>query len=506
MIEKVVPYFLLWTMTAGADNKFFRPTIEPYNVTRTTPIGIAAYRSALTLDWLAAEDNRQRELVSAFESQPMLSNKLINGDCIQYPRPSAGTIARLMLEMLKNLEGDSDIRSIIHELLQSLIRAKLLKLESLVYENEPDLDALMKTPIELAGEPHVTLPRLIAIAWMAITDPATVKKHGWCTINRISKYVNFARPSDIAKHMRAAEPIISRARYIMEEFIHHLTPLNLMKSSSSSVATTRKFRAIIGRPRSKYAPTVKTTISRTRNEYTPIAKTRPTRGLRLTSVLQQLVLSNVTPSALNLVRLKTTVTNELMDYDVMYGGDDVSVKFKIIYLLLPVLLWPCACQDADILGIGNVGPDLSIDNQEWHYKSTSKRPAEELEKVCFDIHPTARDIVKRFYAILPYFDKEHANKAFLHKFRGTVNVMSQTEDLLDREAAFYATVLTPIIFLQSYRHTWCLLERVRSFILDMPGSWASTKRTTSINSDFDDEEIRDKKDIRYLKELIRNLG
>lgn len=85
----------------------------------------------------------------------------------------------------RNLEGDSDNRSIIHELFQSLIRAKLLKLESSVFENEPDLEALMKTPIELAGEPHVTFPRLMAIAWMAITDPTTVKKHGWCTINRV---------------------------------------------------------------------------------------------------------------------------------------------------------------------------------------------------------------------------------------------------------------------------------------------------------------------------------
>lgn len=49
-------------------------------------------------------------------------------------------------------------------------------------------------------------------------------------------------------------------------------------------------------------------------------------------------------------------------------------------------------------------------------------------------------------------------------------------------------------------------DQVRSFILDMPGSSTPTKRTTFINNDFDDEEIRDKKDIRYLKELIKNLG
>jgi hypothetical protein len=58
------------------------------------------------------------------------------------------------------------------------------------------------------------------------------------------------------------------------------------------------------------------------------------------------------------------------------------------------------------------------------------------------------------------FDKEHSNTAFLHKLRGTVYSMSEGEDVLDREAAFYASVLTPIVFLQQYRDTWCLLERV----------------------------------------------
>lgn len=61
---------------------------------------------------------------------------------------------------------------------------------------------------------------------------------------QISKYINLIRPAEIAKHTRAAEPIISRARFVMDEFIHHLTPLNMMKSSTFSTSTTRK----VGKP------------------------------------------------------------------------------------------------------------------------------------------------------------------------------------------------------------------------------------------------------------------
>ncbi|KOB63504.1 putative regulator of cell autolysis [Operophtera brumata] len=38
--------------------------------------------------------------------------------------------------------------------------------------------------------------------------------------------------------------------------------------------------------------------------------------------------------------------------------------------------------------------------------------------------------------------------------------MSEGEDLFDREGAYYAAILTPLVFLQQYRDTWCLLERV----------------------------------------------
>lgn len=79
-----------------------------------------------------------------------------------------------------------------------------------------------------------------------------------------------------------------------------------------------------------------------------------------------------------------------------------SSSILIVGLTTLTFQWPSACQDAGILEIGIVEPDLSNDNHGWHYRSTSKRPsAEDLEKGCLSIHPTARDIVKRFYAILP---------------------------------------------------------------------------------------------------------
>ncbi|CAH2270021.1 jg17874 [Pararge aegeria aegeria] len=83
----------------------------------------------------------------------------------------------------------------------------------------------------------------------------------------------------------------------------------------------------------------------------------------------------------------------------------------------------------------------------WIYRN-ARKPAV-YDEACFRVRPTTRDINKRFHAILPYFDKVHSNTEFLHKFRATVHGMSEGEDLLDRETAFYAAVLTPIVFLQN---------------------------------------------------------
>ncbi|XP_059046766.1 uncharacterized protein LOC131842240 [Achroia grisella] len=181
----------------------------------------------------------------------------------------------------------------------------------------------------------------------------------------------------------------------------------------------------------------------------------------------------------------------------------------------------------------DMGFDSDLFEDRWIFRDMKHQ--EYSDAPCTKVRPTTRDIVRRFYAILPYFDKEHSNSAFLHKFRGTVYGMSEGDEALDREAAFYAAVLTPLVFLQQYRDNWCLLERfhrairlyqishptekrsalkllqnlrpvnlkIRTFISDLPGPTAVTRTTLA---DIEDEEFRDKKDIRYLKELIKNLG
>ncbi|OWR45963.1 hypothetical protein KGM_205995 [Danaus plexippus plexippus] len=194
-----------------------------YNVTRSTLSGIAAYRSSLTLDWLAAEDSRQRELAVAFETEAP-SIKVINSDCMSYPRPTTGKIGRLMLELLKNLEGDDS--ALVPELVQVLKRAKLL-VETSIFETEPDLDSLVKTPSMMMGEPHATFPKIIAVIWMLITDPSLTRKYGWCPINTMNIYLSNAKPHEIAKRMRTLELVMARARFIMEDFIQNITPMNM---------------------------------------------------------------------------------------------------------------------------------------------------------------------------------------------------------------------------------------------------------------------------------------
>ncbi|PZC80120.1 hypothetical protein B5X24_HaOG215342 [Helicoverpa armigera] len=210
---------------------------NPQNVSKTTLSGIAAYRSALTLDWLAAEDLRQRELAAAFETEPSPAPRSLSIDCISYARPASGKVARLMLELLKNLEGDEG--TIVTDLIQALVRTKLL-VETSMLDAEPDLESLVKTPNVMMGEPHTTFPRILAMTWMTVTDPVTTKKFGWCPVNRVNKYLSISKPISIAKQMKALEPVIARARFIMEEFIQHVTPLNMyQKKLPDNAATTR---------------------------------------------------------------------------------------------------------------------------------------------------------------------------------------------------------------------------------------------------------------------------
>ncbi|KAG6456741.1 hypothetical protein O3G_MSEX009913 [Manduca sexta] len=428
-----IPFSFLWIMTSAQVYYY-----HPYNVSRATVPGIAAYRSALTLDWIAAEDSRQRELVAAFETEPAPPIRILTTDCIMYARPASGKIARLMLELLKNLEGDEG--TIVTELIQALVRSKLL-VETSMLESEPDLEALVKTPDVMMGEPHTTFPRILAMTWLAVTDPSTTKKYGWCPVTKINKYLASTKSMNVAKHMRALEPIVARARYIMEEFIQHVTPLNMYEKEAG-----------------------KRRESKSRNYK-------------------------------------------------MEGQKENQVT------------WPSVCVDTEL------EPDLSEDR--WVFRNSKRQ---ETNEACSAVRPTARDIVRRVYAIMPYFDKDHSNAAFLHKLRGTVYSMSEGADLLDREGAFYAAVLSPVVFLQQYRDTWCLLERfhralrlyqishptekrsalkllqnlravnqkIRSFVFDLPGPALFTRPPSP--TEPDDDELYDKKDIKYLKELIKNLG
>ncbi|CAB3225484.1 unnamed protein product [Arctia plantaginis] len=226
MISLLTPVVLLWAMCEAEDDYYYRPS----NITRSTLSGIQAYRSALTLDWLAAEDMRQRELAAAFETEVPSPTRIISTDCIDYARPASGKIARLMLELLKNLEGDES--PVMTDMIGALVRAKLL-VETSMLDAEPDLDALVKTPGVMMGEPHTTFPRVLAMTWMTVTDPVTTKKFGWCPLQKVNQYLSATKSMDIAKNMRALEPIIARARFIMEEFIQHVTPLNMYEKKST---------------------------------------------------------------------------------------------------------------------------------------------------------------------------------------------------------------------------------------------------------------------------------
>ncbi|VVC88897.1 unnamed protein product [Leptidea sinapis] len=199
----------------------------------------------------------------------------------------------------------------------------------------------------------------------------------------------------------------------------------------------------------------------------------------------------------------------------------MGVKLRGVFLCF-FLIWPTSTLDLDV-------PELE---GRWRYRNPRWQLDESI-KPCMRIQPTSKDIIKRFNSILPYFDRDHANTAFLQKYRATVLGLTDTDDLLDVEAAYHAAVLTPLIFLRQYRDTWCLLQRfnralrlyqashptekrsalkllqnlravtnkARIFVSELPG--LSTPTRTTSPPDVDDEEIHE---IKYVKELVKNLG
>ncbi|KAL4706711.1 hypothetical protein ACJJTC_014466 [Scirpophaga incertulas] len=170
----------------------------------------------------------------------------------------------------------------------------------------------------------------------------------------------------------------------------------------------------------------------------------------------------------------------------------------------------------------------------WKFRQR-KQHQQYFESQCLNIRPTSKDIVRRFCAILPYIDRDHLNTAFLHKLRSTIYNMSEGKDVLDREAAYYAAVVTPIVFLQQYRGAWCLLERfhralrlyqishptekrsslkslqsmieinrkIRTFVFDLSGATTQTPSRTYF--DVEGKERKEKGDMVYFKELIKNF-
>ncbi|XP_047998844.1 uncharacterized protein LOC125236173 [Leguminivora glycinivorella] len=178
--------------------------------------------------------------------------------------------------------------------------------------------------------------------------------------------------------------------------------------------------------------------------------------------------------------------------------------------------------------------------QRWRVKTTSSSTSEPLAK-CKEMKPTPRDIVRRIYAILPYFDRGRQNVEFLQRYRVSINRLSESEDLVDREVSFYAAVLTPLVFLQRYKDAKCLLERFQQALESFDTYPAFDKRvalknlqslrelshkilvfvstlpdkrppTRTPEPDSPDEEeyhmtkLTNKNDVRFLKELIKNLG
>ncbi|CAH2055896.1 unnamed protein product, partial [Iphiclides podalirius] len=226
MISSVLFYALFVCAAVRAEDYYYAPG----NVSRATMSGILAYRSALTLDWLAAEDSRQRELVAAYETEPSAPSRIITTECINYPKPSSGKVAKLMLELLKNLEGDDGV--LVPDLIRVLVRSKML-VETSMLDSEPDLESLVKTPTMMMGEPHVSFPRILAIVWMLVTDTTTTTNNGWCPLSKVNEYLATTKPMDIAKHLRVLEPVVARARYIMEEFIQNITPVNIYQKKTS---------------------------------------------------------------------------------------------------------------------------------------------------------------------------------------------------------------------------------------------------------------------------------
>ncbi|CAG9130400.1 unnamed protein product [Plutella xylostella] len=78
---------------------------------------------------------------------------------------------------------------------------------------------------------------------------------------------------------------------------------------------------------------------------------------------------------------------------------------------------------------------------------------------CLHLRPNATDVVQKVYTYMPYLAVNKTKLSFVHQFRSTIMSMTKKGTPQDQEAAFLASVLTPIIFLQHHKDTWCLMDR-----------------------------------------------
>ncbi|XP_052744505.1 uncharacterized protein LOC112050762 [Bicyclus anynana] len=197
---------------------------KPINVTRSTLPAVSAYRSS-TSDWLTPEIIRLGEMKTQY-GEDATSLRAVSTDCIAYPRPAPRKIGRLLLELLKNLEGDQSTQ--VLELIQVLFRNNIL-VETSMLEMEPNLGSLVKTQGVMMGEPHATFPRILAVVWILATNG----NHGWCYIDKMNEYLTISKPREIAHQMKTIEPVLARARYVMEDFIQSITPVNMYQKKTS---------------------------------------------------------------------------------------------------------------------------------------------------------------------------------------------------------------------------------------------------------------------------------
>lgn len=64
----------------------------------------------------------------------------------------------------------------------------------------------------------------------------------WLMWFQVNKYISVSKSVHIAKHMRALEPIVARARFIIEEFIQNVTPLNMYQKKTPEEAKMEQVR------------------------------------------------------------------------------------------------------------------------------------------------------------------------------------------------------------------------------------------------------------------------